>query len=340
MPLYCESDNAWNTARDKSRFKKLCKECGVPVAKDYYITEALTEEELSQVVYPVVVKPVDMSGNRGMSFCNNREELITGYKYARSISENETIVVERQLEGPEYTGYYVLADGEIELSYYTSAHHQKGELHNLYSFENTTLCHLKQYLEEVNEGIIEVFKRAGCRDGVAWIETMYDRDGHFYVLEMGYRFAGPVLYTMHDKISGFNTIKWMIECALGVKHTKEELPKMNIAKYRECVGSYNLFTNCEGEIKEIKGLDEVKSLPNVVIDIPKREGGRVRFHANMGVVRIYGRDCNEMCETVKKINHLLTINNKQCANMFIRFDDFETVKREYEEGMQEFELLY
>lgn len=338
LPLYCEKDSAWAIARDKSKFKALCKECGVPVAQDYYISDALTREELDAVKYPVVVKPVDKSGNRGMSYCANEEELVKGYKYARSISDNENIVVERQLNGPEYTAYFLVADGEVELSYYTSAHHQPGTPHNLYTLEYITACHLKQFLEEVNESIKNVFKKAGCTNGVAWIECMYDQDGHFYVLEMGYRLAGPVLYVMHEKISGFNTIRWMIECALGVKHTKKDLPT-KLPVYKECVASYDLFTCCEGVIETIEGLEEVKALPNVVIDIPKREGGSVRYHANMGVIRIYGKNFENMRNTVEKINSTLFIKNAQGENMFIKYDDFEGIRIEYEEGLREFGLM-
>lgn len=338
MSVYCESDRAWGVTRNKYEFKKLCHECGAPVAKDYYLSDDLTREELDEIEYPVVVKPVDMSGNRGMSFCHNEEELIKGYRYARELSDNDHIVVERMLEGPEYTGYYVLADGEVKLSYYTSAHHQTGELANLYSFEDITACHLKQYMEEVDEGIKQVFKKAGCREGICWIECMYDKDGHFYVLEMGYRFAGPVLYPIHERLSGFNTYKWMIECALGVKHTKDQLPE-KWPVFKKCAVSYNLFTNTEGEIDEIEGLDEIIALQNVVVDIPKREGNSVRYHANMGVVRIFGENCEEMCETAKMVNDKLFVKNSRGKNMFIKYDNFEAIKEEYEEGLKEFDLL-
>ena len=46
-----------------------------------------------------------------MSYCKNREELVAAYKYARSISDNATIIVERELHGPEFAVNYVLADG-------------------------------------------------------------------------------------------------------------------------------------------------------------------------------------------------------------------------------------
>ena len=337
MPLYCESDEAWSVARNKSKFKKLCKECGVPVATDYYLTDELTDEQLDPVEYPVVVKPVDKSGNRGMSYCHNREELIQAYKYARSISDNPTIVVERQLVGANLGSYYVLAEGEASLCYYTSSYHNPGELANLYSLECMTPCDLKTYLAEVDEGIRKVFKKAGCREGVAWAEYMLDQDGHIYALEMGYRMAGPGLYPLYQMITGFNTMRWQIECALGVKHQVSDLPHV-IPAFSDCAASYNLFSNCEGVIDHIEGLEEFEQDPSFVLDIPKRAGGTVRYHANVGVVKIHAENAEELCEKVRRVNRDLKILDKDGKNMFICFDSFEDVMADYARGQKDFSL--
>lgn len=71
FPCYCTPE-AWRYSRDKELFKNLCKELGAPVATDYELTDALTDEELDKIVLPVVVKPVDMSGNRGVTYCHTR----------------------------------------------------------------------------------------------------------------------------------------------------------------------------------------------------------------------------------------------------------------------------
>lgn len=336
LPLYCSSDQAWGVARNKRRFKDLCKKNGVRIASDYSLSDDLNPADLEKVIFPVVVKPVDKSGNRGMSYCSTIEELRDGYRRARESSDNACIIVETRLKGPEYTAYYVLAEGEIVLSYYTSMHHEPGEADNLYSLEYITSCHLKQFLSEMNDGLIKVLKEAGCRDGIAWVETMYNQDGHFYALEMGYRFAGPGIYPVHERMTGFNTYKWMIELALGKKHRPEDLPLPLDRAYVECAGAYDLFATCSGVIEKIAGLDEIQRLPNVVIDMPKREGDTIRKHTNMGTIKIIGKDCDEMCDTIAYINARLRVLNSEGENMFVIFDDFAVVKNEYEQGLREF----
>ena len=335
LPIYCESDYACRVARDKGEFKRICRAVGAPVATDYYLTDVLSDEELNSVVFPVVVKPVDKSGNRGMSYCSNRDELVAGYKAAREISDKE-IIVERQLHGKEYNVHYVIADGNARLLYFSSTHHEPGEAENLYSFKCTTSQHLKQYIEEVNESAIAVIKKAECREGIVWFDCIRDDDGHFYLLEMGYRFGGVMTYVPYEQVTGFNTVKWMLECALGVKHTVDDLPKALDSALTGCAASYNLFSRRDGEIQEIEGLDKVAEMPGVYVDIPKRAGNSVRLNACMGLLGIYGSDIEEVCDRLKKINALLYTRNNAGENMFIKFDDYDSLREEYYAGLEQF----
>jgi biotin carboxylase len=336
LPIYCESDYACRVARDKGEFKRICKAVGAPVATDYYLTDVLSDEELNGVVFPVVVKPVDKSGNRGMSYCSNRDELVAGYKAAREISDKE-IIVERQLHGKEYNVHYVLADGHARLLYFSSTHHEPGEAENLYSFKCTTSQHLKQYIDEVNESAIAVIEKAECKEGIVWFDCIRDDDGHFYLLEMGYRFGGVMTYVPYEQVTGFNTVKWMLECALGVEHKEADLPTALDNALTGCAASYNLFSRRDGEIKEIEGLDKVAELPGVFIDIPKREGNPVRLNACMGLLGIYGSDIEEVCSRLAMVNSLLHTRNKDGENMFIKFDDYDSLREEYYAGLKQFE---
>lgn len=337
LPIYCESDQAWEIARNKAKFKELCKECGVPVAKDYYLTDALTDEELDQVEYPVVVKPVDMSSNKGMSYCNNREELIAAYKYARSFSSNPRIVVEKQLVGSNVASYYMLAEGKAELAFFTSSYHQPGELANLYSLECMTPCDLQLFLDEVNGGMKKVFEKAGCREGICWSEYILDQDGHIYALEMGYRMAGPGLYPLYERITGFNTARWLVESNLGMKHTEDQMVH-KIPAFSQCAATYYLFSNCEDRVSILEGQEKLKQNPDFIVELFRKPGDDVIYHTAVGMVKIYAENVEDLCEKVRIINSTLKIENSQGKNMYIRFDDFETVKRDYARGQADFHL--
>lgn len=339
LPCYNENDMAWLTANNKGEFKKHCIAVGAPVATGYQLTDELSPEDLKAIQYPVVCKPVDKSGNHGMSYCANEAELIEAFHKARAISTNPTIIVERELHGPEFAVNYVIADGKAQLFFFSSEHNQPGELENLYSLIITTSHHLKQYLQEVNDKVISVFERIGCREGVAWVETILDEDGHFYLLEMGYRFGGEMVNVPYQRISGFNSLRWMIEIAMGIKHKHTDLPAPLSGAIKGVAATYVLFAAMDGTIETITGLDKIQDLPNVIVDIQKREGSQVYYHTIMGTIRVFGNDIEELISTLKQINTELNITNKEGQKLFITFTDYNSLRNEYQDGLREFELI-
>lgn len=334
LPLYCSNDTAWNTSRDKSLFKQACINNNVNVAKDYFLSDALTTEELDSVEFPVVVKPVDKSGNRGISFCNSKKELIDGYKEARGISEGK-IIVEQRLYGTEHNICYAVVEGECRLVSYSQLYHISGEATNLYSFEITTNNHLNQFIEEVNDNLIKTFKAIGCTDGIVWVDAMWNEsDKKFYILEMGYRFpAALASCTQHEIINGYNPVKWMIEVATGVMHTAKDMPNGLIKPYSSVVGLIHLFTKRKGRIKRVIGIPSLLELGGVHIDMPKRENDAVRGLTCIALISVFAETLEDLLNKADLINSTLSITDEEDSELIYKFDEFEKVVNDFERKM-------
>lgn len=157
LPCYC-TDTVWNDSRDKVFFKRLATQTQVPIPEDYILSSDLDQEELKKIKYPVVVKPVDFDGNKGISFCNNQEELINGYRYAASLSDRSEIIVERMLSGVELFSYYALANGDASFLSLGTRLPQPGEPKFCYSMNTTINRFTSKYLEEMDASVITMLK--------------------------------------------------------------------------------------------------------------------------------------------------------------------------------------
>ena len=127
-----------------------------------------------------------------------------------------------------------------------------------------------------------------------------------------------------------------MECALGVKHKKEQLPELFDFHQDECAASYHLFTYNEGTISKIEGLNIVEKMDGVWVDIPKREGCTVRGKACIGLVGIHAKNSTELCDKLCGINAVLKILDKDGKNMFIEYNDYDTIRAEYAISQKEF----
>lgn len=71
-----------------------------------------TEDELT-LPYPVIVKPADSQGQRGVKLVENFEQLVAQLPTSISYSPTQTAIVEEYLDGPEISANGYLVDGEL-----------------------------------------------------------------------------------------------------------------------------------------------------------------------------------------------------------------------------------
>lgn len=334
LQSYCTPE-AWHYSRDKADFKKLCRKCGARVAQDYFLSDALSEEELNQVKFPVVVKPVDMSGNRGITYCYNKDELVEAYRYARSLSKSPKIVVERMLKGREWYGYYALAQGEIRQIALVAMEAQSGQLKNLYSLSTTVTDNVEKFMEEINPSVEKVLKTVGCREGIAWVQVMLDEDGAFYIIEMGYRLPGDRPDAAFPGLFGFDAVKWLTDYARGIKHTVDDLPPAQLHSFSKCSCGYSLWTHKGGTIAEMKGFNEICKIPGIAYYTLHQIGDKFVEHRPLGVVGINAESIDEFCDKIQKINQTISIRDENGEDVIIRYTDFEYLRTVYMRGLQQ-----
>ena len=331
LPCYCTPES-WSYTIDKRAFKDICKSCNVPVSKDYYISENQSKDELDKIEYPVVVKAIDQSANRGMSYCNNSEEVLNACDFARSVSNSKTVIIEHMLKGREYAARYALAEGESSLVNFGAMLAQPGYPSNVYSFTTTSTNYFEKYKKEFDPYFKNALKKMQCNEGYAWVELMEDTDKSLNALEMGYRMAGDMLELQMAKANQFNAHKWLFEVAIGVKHTKEMLPADLKALPERIVNSYILWSKKGGLLTRIEGVDKIKELiPSVNVEERSVSIGKeVSKFQYLLVITFDNGSYEEMLRDIQIINDNVSIYDENNENICIYYTDFKTLKELYE----------
>lgn len=100
LPFVSVDTAEWST--DKLMMKMKFQEYKIPCAKGFTFnnTEALPIPDFE---YPVIVKPRDNSGSRGVIYCNNNLELNAAVKEALQYTHKGNVLVEEYIEGKEYS---------------------------------------------------------------------------------------------------------------------------------------------------------------------------------------------------------------------------------------------
>lgn len=114
LPFYSVETAIWST--DKYQMKQRFIAGGVPCAKGRLVKSA---QETTDFVFPVIVKPRDNSGSRGVKLCRTKEELQSCIDEALEYSHLDSVLVEEFIEGQEYSIESLHYDGKTEVIQFT-----------------------------------------------------------------------------------------------------------------------------------------------------------------------------------------------------------------------------
>ena len=256
LPCYGTKDQ-FETLIAKDRYKALCRQFNVPTIPEYDIHD-------ENIRYPVLVKPVDNSGSRGITICHDRQELEKAVEFGKESSKSGKVIIERYMDGREVTVFWTFQNGNYYLSALANRHvkHNQGDdvipLPVGYTFPSVFL---PKYREDVEENCKLMFRHLGLRDGMMFMQCKVE-DGRCFVYDLGYRLTGSLEYKILERVCGYNPLEMLIHFALTGEMGEESIVDKAIPEFK--TPAFNVSCLCApGTIKEITGIDEVKRMPEV-----------------------------------------------------------------------------
>ena len=97
LNFYC-SQQQWDILSNKATFKKLLQKHDMPLIPSYN-----EWQDFKNIVYPVIVKPIDGSGAKGITVCNSYEEIESAIAYAKKFSPSCKVIIEQYMQGMDDT---------------------------------------------------------------------------------------------------------------------------------------------------------------------------------------------------------------------------------------------
>lgn len=267
LPIYVNEDQ-WNLCQNKESFKNLCRKFDVPVIPEFHVTAELLPEDLARVKYPVVVKPVDACSSKGLSICNDEDELKIAVPLAISASETGRFIVEKCITSDYGFGCrYIANEGDIKLSavcdrYTVDEFKGKAHISSAAVFPSKKI---DSFIRDINPNLLEMFHSIGLCNGTFFLQALIDGESDQILFhEMGLRLSGGLIYQMLEASCGYNDLLMMMRYALGGPMiTAEEMTRIDPYMHGHYVGSLTIPLKA-GKIGRIIGLDTVKSNASII----------------------------------------------------------------------------
>lgn len=265
LPCYANMTQ-WDNCANKDVFTQYCTLYDVDCPREYDVDEFSSEEELLQLDYPVIVKPVDRSSSIGISVVEDMSTIRKACHDAMEASNIKRIIVEKYIEndGELFGVRYFLKDG-IAFPYLLIDTYVADPIHKVSLISAVTLApskHIEYYMKNMDMKVREMLRGMGLKNGTVFIQAL-PYDGKIYFHEMGFRLSGGLIYKMTEPLMGINDMQMMIRYALGGEMITEDEQKKVDLTFEGRAGAQLMIPLTSGVIGKIEGIEKTIKHPCV-----------------------------------------------------------------------------
>lgn len=238
---------------DKFLMKKKFKEFEIPCADGKLISSI---DELENLTFPLIIKPRDNSGSRGVKFCNNIDEARNSLKEAFDNTKKDSVLIENYIDGKEFSIESLHYNGKTKIIQFTEKKTTKfpynvelGHIQPANIAEN-----IKNEISRIIENIAKALKFEFCASHT----ELKINDKGIYIIETSPRLGGDYITSSLTPLStGINIEDELLKISLG---TEYNLPN-NITNKASGIRYFNLSTGIVNFIDVDTNL--ILSNPNV-----------------------------------------------------------------------------
>lgn len=276
LPFQCSYEAAC-ILQNKARFRVFLAENGFncPTAKEYNdVTVALHEAD--QFTWPIIVKPVDSAGSKGVTKVEKKECLENAVKLAFDNSISKKIIIEDYLDviGYQSSTDMFTVDGKVDMPLFSD---QVFDLEATNPYVPTvelwpTTMPTNHQTDLVNQ-LNKLFGLLGCKNGLYNIECRVCSNGKTYLMEVSPRGGGNHIALIQDLAFGINYIENEIRNVVGMP--------LNLKKASDINGNwctYSLHPNKgqQGTFNSIKFREDFERNNLKYVDLALKQGAIVK----------------------------------------------------------------
>lgn len=206
--------------QNKDLFRKFLAENGfnVPASNGYCdIAEALSD--LNRFEFPVIVKPTDSAGSKGVTRVDSLDGISAAFNHAKDNSLSGRVIIEEFIEkrGCSSDCDSFSINGKMIMTTFNAQHFDRCAVNeyvpSAYSWPSTFTISEELYFKSEIQRLVRLLN---LKTSIYNIETRVGRNGKPYIMEMSPRGGGNRLAEMEFMISGNNMIEAAVCGALNL----------------------------------------------------------------------------------------------------------------------------
>lgn len=313
LPFTCSYETAC-ILQDKAHFRKFLSDNGfnVPNAKGY-VSESDAIRDIDYFNWPVIVKPVDSAGSKGVSRVDKPDDLPYAINHALEESHNGHYIIEDFLEkeGLSSGSESFFVNGVLR---YNAFYDQWFDTGATNPYTPSAECWPTEKSEFIQTDVRQQLQRLGSllgiKTGLFNVEWRVSKNGKVYLMEVSPRAGGNRLAEILNYATDVDIIEAEVCKAIG-----EPLPNVHEPNYN---GHYSILVLHSDKKGTFAGIEVNGNYQQNIVEmeIRKRKGEKVEVFSGannaIGTLFLRFESREKMDEVLASQKDWLTINVDTC----------------------------
>lgn len=293
---------------NKDKFREFLENNGFNSPKAYCFETAIdAKSKADEYEFPIIVKPVDSSGSKGVTVLYDSSKIDNAVEFALSFSRCKKVVIEKFIEKKHpylIGGDIFVLNGKIEMWGLMNCH-RDSNVNSLVPVGKSYPSNISDSdLNNVKTTLQNLVNKFNIKNGAMNVELIIDKNNEVWLIDIGPRNGGNMIPDLLGYIFNVDVVEMTIKCAMG------ENINFKCVSQESFFATHNLHTNRNGIFK---GIEIDKELERYILKkyIYKKDGDSVEYFDNsskaLGIVFLKFNSKNEMMNIMENINNLIKV---------------------------------
>lgn len=229
----------------KDSYREFAQKNNIPTPKTFNFKKLQdAQKEIIHFPYPVIIKPVDLTGGKGISVASNQKKAEIAVKKAFNASKAKRIVVEEFIEGTKHGYSAFLVNQKVVFSFFDNEYyHLSPYLVSAAAAPGSVSQEVQSNLTIQSEKIASLLK---LKDGIFHVQFILTSDQNPIIIEICRRAPGDRYIDLVTYATKVNYPKWIVKAASGKDCSALRPKQISNNIVRHCIMSYN-----HGSVKKL-----------------------------------------------------------------------------------------
>lgn len=269
-----------------------------------YDTYEQANKEINQFNFPVMVKPVDSSGSKGVVKIYDETQLFSAVEEALSYSQSKRFIIEEFIvkKGYQVSGDGFSVDGKLVFtSYGNELYSGKGTREYVALGEFWPSLLTKEQKEKIDNELQRLITALNMKTSAYNIEVILDKDDNVYVLELGPRNGGSYIPQLIQYATGVDLVEYTLLAAAGLS-----CDTLKMAETKGVWSNYMILSTSSGTFKDIWFDEKFKKDNLLDVYCTYKKGDQVTAYQNtshsLGTILFKADSVERMLEITENID--------------------------------------